>query len=368
MKFGAIVCKAGLRPLKNIGDYMQSVAAMNFYGAEEIEFLEREELDSYKNSTKVPTIMNGWFMIEPEHFPPSDSIDPFYVSFHLTPKTEKRFFSEKTIEHLKQHQPIGCRDTDTVKLMQKYGIDAYFSGCLTLTLGKKYSSPVRENKKVYIVDLYCDNVKSASTWRESVRRLSVYCKTFAKNKNVIVKISNQIKKTTFLYKGWLKRLTYATKLYATYSSVFSDEVLCNAIYEEHRVSQKLFKDEYDKVKYVEELLRKYANARYVVTSRIHCALPCLALKTPVIFVSSSDMERDIRPTRPAGRLGGLIDLFKNAYVEKCQCVLDANDFSVDGKKIDMDFCFSNKDDYLKYKNDLICKCENFVKDSLNRLK
>ncbi|MHB9292886.1 hypothetical protein Holit_01999 [Hollandina sp. SP2] len=41
------------------------------------------------------------------------------------------------IKYLKKHEPIGCRDYGTVKLLGKYGINAYFSGCLTLTLGRK---------------------------------------------------------------------------------------------------------------------------------------------------------------------------------------------------------------------------------------
>ena len=34
----------------------------------------------------------------------------------------------------------------------------------------------------------------------------------------------------------------------------------------------------------EALLRRYATAELVITSRLHCALPCRAMGTPVIFV------------------------------------------------------------------------------------
>ena len=34
----------------------------------------------------------------------------------------------------------------------------------------------------------------------------------------------------------------------------------------------------------EELLSRYAKAQLVITSRLHCALPCLAMGTPVIFI------------------------------------------------------------------------------------
>ena len=51
---------------------------------------------------------------------------------------ENKIFSAETIYHLKQHAPIGCRDFYTVSLLEKYGIPAYYSGCMTLTLGKTY--------------------------------------------------------------------------------------------------------------------------------------------------------------------------------------------------------------------------------------
>ena len=36
------------------------------------------------------------------------------------------------------------------------------------------------------------------------------------------------------------------------------------------------------------LLGIYSSAKAVVTGRLHCALPCLALGTPVLFVESAD--------------------------------------------------------------------------------
>lgn len=53
----------------------------------------------------------------------------------------------------------------------------------------------------------------------------------------------------------------------------------------------------------EEVLSPYANAQLLVTSRIHCALPCLAFGTPVIFVDGAfDHDAD------RARLNGVIDL------------------------------------------------------------
>lgn len=357
-KFGIVVCKAIGSPLKNIGDYMQSLAALQFVPKESAIYIERELLDEFESDEDVPTIMNGWFMINPKKFPPSRSIKPCFISFHITPKIEHSFFTKETIEYLKAHEPIGCRDTDTVRLLNRYGVRGYFSGCLTLTLGNTYRVANRENKKIYIVDPYCDKIFDYDFFG-SLKRIFVLFKSFVSHRSVIRRMSKRIKERTFLYKNCFNRLLYATKIYSTYSTVIDDDVLCNAIYEEQRISQSLFNSEEDKIKYAEGLLRKYGNAKFVITSRIHCALPCLALETPVVFVSSNNMERKIRPTRPSGRLGGLIDLFKNMYVVDGRLVPDLHDFHRK-TRIGMNFEFENKKDFEKYKEVLERECKKFV--------
>ena len=42
-------------------------------------------------------------------------------------------------------------------------------------------------------------------------------------------------------------------------------------------------------------------------SRIHCALPCLGIETPVLFVTSDNLEKG--RTRGTGRLSGIEDFF-----------------------------------------------------------
>jgi len=38
-----------------------------------------------------------------------------------------------------------------------------------------------------------------------------------------------------------------------------------------------------------QLMEMYASAKLVATQRIHCALPCVAMGTPVIFINSPVM-------------------------------------------------------------------------------
>ena len=48
-----------------------------------------------------------------------------------------------------------------------------------------------------------------------------------------------------------------------------------------------FQNHLERFQIAKELLDKYARAKLVVTTRLHGALPCLALHTPVIFISKS---------------------------------------------------------------------------------
>lgn len=58
------------------------------------------------------------------------------------------------------------------------------------------------------------------------------------------------------------------------------------------------------------LLRRYAEAKFCVTCRIHCALPCVAMGTPVVFVESMDKDVD------EGRFDGIRELFNMATTRR----------------------------------------------------
>jgi polysaccharide pyruvyl transferase WcaK-like protein len=52
----------------------------------------------------------------------------------------------------------------------------------------------------------------------------------------------------------------------------------------------------------QEMLDAYAQAKMVVTTRLHCALPCLAFGTPVLFVTDN-------PKDP--RFEGMLELMRH---------------------------------------------------------
>lgn len=58
-------------------------------------------------------------------------INPVFVSFHVN---RVGALTPETVEYLKAHGPIGCRDWTTVDLLLSAGVDAFFTGCLTTTV------------------------------------------------------------------------------------------------------------------------------------------------------------------------------------------------------------------------------------------
>ena len=68
----------------NLGDFIQSLAAKQVLKKSKILEIDRDELHDYKGQ-KAALVMNGWFMKKPENWPPSNQIEPLFVSFHLNP-------------------------------------------------------------------------------------------------------------------------------------------------------------------------------------------------------------------------------------------------------------------------------------------
>ena len=125
---------------KNIGDYIQSLAQEQYWDHIDV-IVDREHTDTTKSPVpgeKINLIMNSWWMWNPSSFPPSEDINPLFVSFHISPMAEEGMLSDEGVSYLKRYQPIGARDAGTMQILKKHGIQSYFSGCLTLTLGKSY--------------------------------------------------------------------------------------------------------------------------------------------------------------------------------------------------------------------------------------
>ena len=222
----------------NLGDEIQTIAALRFLPRVDT-WVNRERLDEFSSDAPHKIILNGWFLHRPEHWPPSRYLRPLIISFHLTREVHAGFnelmmapkstvLSPDGVKYLRRHEPIGARDLDTFRQLRAAGLRAYFSGCLTLTL--RMPEPVPRDGKVYAVDV-SDEVFAHFSGQSDVP---------------------------------ITRLTHVDA-----------ETVGDARFEKAR-----------------SLLRKYAAARAVVTGGLHCALPCLALGSPVLFVeTASDSYR-----------------------------------------------------------------------------
>tara|TARA_S200000501_G_C20868118_1_gene762935 strand:+ start:5182 stop:6129 length:948 start_codon:yes stop_codon:yes gene_type:complete len=243
----------------NLGDLIQSLAAKQFLNKSTVVELDRDKLNKYKGE-KLALVMNGWFIENSENWPPSEKIDPLFISFHLNPIATKGILSDKGIAYFKRHQPIGCRDHFTQNLLSRLGIDTYYSACLTLSL----------KRQDYV---------SEDTKREGIHVISAFERLNPKNdsiqKGLFMQILQNIKKPykSKKYKSALKRLESFLKRQ-------NDQVYWS--------SQLLEPKNYTQQERLDRAvlqLKNIATARLVITSRIHTALPAVAFGTPVLFLS-----------------------------------------------------------------------------------
>ncbi len=233
----------------NIGDDIQTYAASLL--VDNPVFCNRERLDELSKKTRL--LCNGWFMENAKHWPPSDIVNPLFISFHISNKNKELMTSERAIKYYKRHQPIGCRDHHTLNLLKSHKVEAYFSGCLTLTIPKYEGS---RGDEILFVDVLRTNYTNN------------YRKTIVKN-----------------------MIPDAYKNKVQFVSHFSEDL--KTIDTKTRIAQ------------AKQMLDRYSKAKLVFTSLIHCALPCIALGTPVVFVdfgfNNNEAKRD--------RFNGIIDLF-----------------------------------------------------------
>jgi len=186
-------------------------------------------------------------MHDPRRWPPHEKLAALPISMHLssarpswrTPphRTPARvLLSRRNAGWLRRNAPVGARDPHTLELLTRSGVEAWYSGCLTLTL------PARDRS------LAGERVVACGLGPEVVAALA-------------------------------RRTRHAP--------VVVDHIDAGVTGAERRMARAA------------ELLDMYAAARVVVTSRVHCALPCLAMGTPVLFVAT---PHDAPRQRPAVEL------------------------------------------------------------------
>ena len=293
MKYGLLTYDEN-KNFFNVGDNIQSLAAKQFLPKVDT-LLNRERLGEYTGDP-IKLIMNGWFTHNIHNWVPSDDIDPIFVSFHMNNTAAPAMLSEKGIAYLKKHQPIGCRDQFTADTLKAKGIDAYFTGCLTLTLDSYKVDDSERGDDIYIVDpLY-----------SYPRAEKVFYNTKITIKNILNGSAFKLGKKDKHIKKFI-----------------SKEVLDTATFINQEPPSNTYTDE-EKFDMAVDLLNKYAKAKLVITSRIHCALPCLAMGTPVIFVNGFDSFVD------SCRFDGILELFNRIDIDSKTGAYTSN-FGLEGK-------------------------------------
>lgn len=306
----------------NVGDYVQSLAARQYLPRVD-HWVNRERLARFAGP-ETQIILNGWFTHNVHDWVPSQSLRPLYTSFHVNESAAPHMLTAPAIEHLQRHAPIGCRDRFTSDLLRSHGIDAHFSGCLTLTLDSYRVPDSERGDDIFIVDpLYS---------YPSVARLTESARLF---------VHRTMKGEAF---GLHRRGQHLRAL-------IEPELLATA---KVRTQVLPAGRETDAQKFAraEALLHDYARARLVVTSRIHCALPCLAMGTPVIFLNAFDDFVD------SCRFDGLLDLFARVDIDSKTGAFEAN-FPLAGK-IGPDTMVTNPDRYRALVEPMKERCRAFV--------
>jgi hypothetical protein len=291
MKYGLIIYKDTF----NLGDDIQSYADERFLP--QVDYIiDREKLDTFcsDEGEKVSIIMGGWYLYKHLNWPPSPFIKPLPISMHFDTfyskvageKITRNFvFEEYGATWLIENGPIGCRDEGTKKLLEGYGIPAYFSGCITLTIDPFEN--VEKHNKIILVDVPKD-----------VREYAI------KNSNKeCIETSHSVKMSTL---DWVTRKQL-----------------------------------------VERQLKLYQGAALVITTRLHAALPCLALGVPVLF---------IKERWSLNRTGTWLNYLNYTSAEELlsgECSYDINN------------PLSNPEKYKEIRDKLINSCERYINNCEN---
>lgn len=336
----------------NIGDYIQSLAAIQNIYPNKYSLVDREMLNLYKGENSL-LIMNCWFTSVPKSFPPAKNIKPLFISFHLNKSASKEILSiPNNILYFKKYEPIGCRDRYTVDLLKSKNIKAYFSGCLTTTLYKSYKLNF-PNHKICAVDL--------------VSTLPIYQNIFAKlldYYSVILFSLKNLNKVSYILKNLKKncpiRINTIFKFlfYWIYSSrtlqIIQDTIHINNFkkieFYTHVFESSAISEEDERFQFADRLLKIYSQSSLILTSRLHCMLPSLSFGVPSIYFNQV-RDNELSSCRKRG----IIELFNRIDLDRSSVV--NNPFG----KIENISNIKNKNNFLNY----VKKLEIAIKDYLN---
>ena len=240
---------------ENLGDYIQILACLrllekldlrpSIYLDRDTELAGAPALESSSGPVLLP--LNGWFKrttgADP-HWPPHERIIPIFVGFHIRPHQCPALLEQPSIDYMRAHGPVGCRDPVTMRALEAKGVSTYLSHCLSLSFAKRKPDEVG------------DTVVVASRDREII-------------------------------------------------DVLPPEYRNNHIYVNHYMVRDGFSQYLTEAKSFLAFYR--TRARLVITTFLHCALPCIAMGIPVVAFLPRP-QNDLQRISDEERFSGLMQI------------------------------------------------------------
>lgn len=214
----------------NIQSYVSKVILERLWY--NVKFINQIEL--HKKQDKTIILFINWFFCFfdnnfKSNFPFNKNIHPIFSNFHLEvdywkkESVTKKFFTNENKKYLKKYEPIWCRDADSADIFNENWVNAINNDCMTLLLDKRSKEDERNAKKIILVD---------------------------------------VDEYTPIPKEYRKNYEYVS----------------------HNISNGDKLSNETKINISEDILEYYKkNAKLIITSRFHCAMPCAAMWIPVIF-------------------------------------------------------------------------------------
>lgn len=222
----------------NLGDDLRTLAAMELLPRVD-RVLDAGRLDmplsDLGEDDRVAALLCGSVLKESAHWLPDGRIAPVCVGIHASAEDVWGIpfcqLDGAGLAYLRSCAPVYCRDERTCRLMEQAGIPCELTGCVTLTLRRPEPDGQAEPPYACCVDIPPEAVTAVREFAAGVevRELSHHNPT---------------------PDGDFQRRMEAARA----------------------------------------LVRIYAGARFVITRRLHCAMACLALGTPVLLLYNGGYE------------------------------------------------------------------------------
>lgn len=297
MKFANVIFDRNER--LTIGDDMQLLAIENLY---------RYMGVNYDEVIRIPfhSLYNydGEYVVLPVSFPlygynhdiAITQFSPKILPVFLGLSTLTTNYSSDELVYLNRYEPIGCRDIYTMNALRKNNVSAYLNGCMTAAFPHKWTGP-NGKEKVFCID-----------------------------------VNDDFKK--YIPERIMKHCEFSSHMFYPSELPNGPEEKARELYE----------------KYIQE-------ARMIITTRLHGALPCLAAGIPVI------LAKDNLSFRFAG-----IDKLIHVYTKEEYSEIDWNPQPIlyeDTKKQILESAAMRMwDTYNKFKG--ICEVSEFYESRENR--